>query len=182
MNSCSFQRYRPLSVKASSNFLTHLLYHTVQYSTVPYCTFLHTYFLLLNESILIRNEFIPIWYEFILSQCMYFTKSVLEQLRITLDKKFFWGLIVIKKCDFLKLFLHLNSEVWDAIWVWIHSNVEGIHTSFAWIHSTCEGIQTETGIPLLFYLYLSWMLCLSFGQNLLIRGQLMTLWCQQVFI
>ena len=64
-----------------------------------------------NESILIRNEFIPIWYEFILSQCMYFTKSVLEQLRITLDKKFFWGLIVIKKCDFLKLFLHLNSEV-----------------------------------------------------------------------
>ena len=80
---------------------------------------------------------------------MYFTKSVLEQLRITLDKKFFWGLIVIKKCDFLKLFLHLNSEVWDAIWVWIHSNVEGIHTSFAWIHSTCEGIQTETGIPLL---------------------------------
>ena len=135
------------------------LYHTIQCCTVlyccvlnctvPYCTFLHTCFLLLNESILIRNEFIPIWYEFILSQCMYFTKSVLEQLRITLDKKFFWGLIVIKRCEFLKLFLHLNSEVWDAIWVWIHSNVEGIHTSFAWIHSTCEGIQTETGIPLL---------------------------------
>ena len=82
---------------------------------------------------MIRNEFISIWYEFILSQCMYFTKSVLEQLRITLDKKFFWGLIVIKRCEFLKLFLHLNSEVWDAIWVWIHSNVEGIHTSFAHI-------------------------------------------------
>ena len=125
------------------------LYCTILYRTVPYCTFLHTCFLLLNESILIRNEFIPIWYEFILSQCMYFTKSVLEHLRIILDKKFFMGLIVIKKCEFLKLFLHLNSEVWGARWVWIQSNVEGIHTSFVWIHSTCEGIQTETGIPLL---------------------------------
>ena len=132
-------------------------YHTIPYSTVLYCTisyywitlntFLHTCFLLLNESILIRNEFIPIWYEFILSQCMYFTKSVLEQLRITLDKKFFWGLIVIKKCDFLKLFLHLNSEVWDAIWVWIHSNVEGIHSSFPWIHSLVKEFRLRQVFP-----------------------------------
>ena len=78
---------------------------------------------------------------------MYFTKSVLEQLRITLDKKFFWGLIVIKRCEFLKLFLHLNSEVWDAIWVWIHSNVEGIHSSFPWIHSLVKEFRLRQVFP-----------------------------------
>ena len=70
-------------------------YSTVLYCTVPYITILYStilYCTLPNSTVLYYISD----YQITLN-AWYFTKSVLEKLRIILNKKFFWGLIVFIK-------------------------------------------------------------------------------------